>query len=375
MQSNLSSPPLKADSPSLSQPSISMKLIWQTLKTYFGDGAIARSSPIRFNTHFCDLKRQQTTNENIHYGVEINEDAMPLFSAFGDTCAPPCSCEDVQELCRHIEDYIETVPTTHTGDYSLHTGKGDVSVEEACAYTMRDAMHWWIHWQGKLDGHHWKQIYGAFSTIPDDVMIPPQHLIDGSFRLLGNTLSDLLVGLRSENVHPDDIKFLEMCLWRQYVLQYLEKIDPGIRSILLSKMTLMTQFRNMTGNTHGAAVCILASRGIRSQGVEDNAVEMAAVSDALSLDMAKEVLGVLQGESTETVAGNREQLKKELRWLYVRCLESLDSYPSAPILRRYATAGWHYVFIMDRYRERLQNNIRFPISAPLWAKLDTYVKT
>lgn len=52
--------------------------------------------------------------------------------------------------------------------------------------------------------------------------------------------------------------------------------------------------------------------------MEDTAVEMTAMRDALSMYMAKEVLGVLRGETTETVTGSRAQLKKESRWLYVR---------------------------------------------------------
>ncbi|KAF2807548.1 uncharacterized protein BDZ99DRAFT_489810 [Mytilinidion resinicola] len=291
-----------------------MNSIWQDIKLFFGDGFVARSSPIQFNTHCCNLKQPSTQNDNVYYGVEINEDAMPLFSALGDTCAPSCSCLEIKEFIKHIEDFIQTASSTHVNDYSLHTGKNDTSV--------------------------------------DDTYV--------------------LAGLRSENVHPDDILFMEKRLWRQYTLQYLEKIDPGLRTRLLSKTILMTQFRTITANTHGAAVALLAARQTKSLGVADTAVEMAAICDAISMDMAKEALGILQGEPTETTARDRKQLGRELRWLYVRCLESLDSHSSASLLRRFATSGLHFVPLMDRYRECLEH-VRFPIATPLCRRLDTYI--
>ena len=351
---------------------IAMDFMWHDVQTYFGDGYIALSSPIRFNVHCCRLNPLSARNNNIFFGVEINEQMMPLFSALGDTCRPACSCGRIEKLCTHISDYIKTAPSSYIDDYSLHTAKGDTSVDEASMYAMRDSLQWWAHWHGSLENHHWKHLYIAFSTIPDDVMIPPQHLVNDSFRLLGNSLSDVLAGLRSENVHPDDITFLKMCLWRQYILQYLEKADPELRTVLLSNTTAMTQFRTITANTHGAAVALLAARGAKSLGTEDAAVEMAAICDALSMDMAKEALGVLRGENTETVAGNRELLKSELRWMYVRCIEFLDLQPSAPLLRRFATSGLHFVPIMDRYRERLKG-IRIPFSHSLRRKLDSYI--
>jgi hypothetical protein len=349
-----------------------MDSIWNDVKSYFGDGHVVYSSPIRFNIHCCHLKPLLARSNSTYYGVDINEDTMLLFSAMGDTCAPPCSCKGIVELCRHIDDYIQTAPSTHSNDFSIHTGKGDESVDEVCRYAMRDSLQWWANWHGSLDNHYWKHLYIAFSTISDDVMIPPQYLIDGSFQLLGNSLSDLLAGLHSEKVHPDDVTFMEKCLLRQYILQYLEKVDPRLRARVLSNSTLMTQFRTITANTHGAAVALLAARDTRSLGTADTAVEMASMCDALSMDIAKEALGVLQGEETETVAGDRTQLKRELRWLYVRCLESLDSHSSAPLLRRFATSGLHFVPIMDRYRERLAG-MRFPLSIPLRRRVDSYI--
>lgn len=179
-----------------------MNSIWCDVKAYFGDGFLAHSSPIRFNKHCCDMQPKLAKNENVFYGVEINEDVMPLFSALGETCVPTCSCEGIEGLRQYIEEDVKIAPSTNPGDYSLYTGKGDASFNKVCLYAMRDSIQWWSNWHGSLDGHHWKHLYIAFSTIPDDIQIPPQHLVDGTFRFLGNSLSDILTGLHSEKVHP-----------------------------------------------------------------------------------------------------------------------------------------------------------------------------
>ncbi|KAJ5901466.1 hypothetical protein N7495_001994 [Penicillium taxi] len=344
-----------------------MESMWQAVKTYFGE------NPIRLHIHYCELQTPSVRNENIDFGVEIPEDVMGLFSAIGDTCKPPCTCDKIDALCHHIDDFIRTSPDQQTQDYSLHSGKIDQTAEEVCQYAMRDSLQWWTIWHGSLEHHQWKHIYLAFCTISDDLVIPPQDLISGSFRLLGHTLADVLSGLRAENVHPDDLQLLEMLIWRQYIIQYVEKVDSRLRPLLLGNTTLMTQFRVMTAGVHNVAIILLAARGARSRGLTDAAVEMAAICDCLSMDIAKEAMGILQGEKTESVAGHdRAQLKRELRWLYIRCIEFLDLQPSAPFLRRYATGGFIFVPLMDRYRERAQKGARTPLSIDLDRRINSY---
>ncbi|OJK04738.1 hypothetical protein ASPACDRAFT_49133 [Aspergillus aculeatus ATCC 16872] len=66
------------------------------------------------------------------------------------------------------------------------------------------------------------------------------------------------------------------------------------------------------------------------------------------MDMVKEALGILQGEKTETVAGHRVQLKRELHLVYVRCMEYPQTQPNAHLLRRFASSGLHYVPISQQ---------------------------
>lgn len=56
--------------------------------------------------------------------------------------------------------------------------------------------------------------YVAIATILDDLTISPQHLIGDSFRFLRHAISNALEGLRSEDMNPDNIKSLEINLWR-----------------------------------------------------------------------------------------------------------------------------------------------------------------
>lgn len=277
-------------------------------------------------------------------------------------------------VVRRIDEYLETAPDSHPDDFTITSGKNDADAEESSLYIMRDVLSWWVHWGGSLrPGDYWKQIYVAFAAIPDDVQIPPAAFLDGSYRYLGHTWDDCRQGLLKEGMPPAEVEFVEMCLWRQMLTQYFEKVDPEVYRLLKAKTTLMTQYRVHTGNTLGCAALILATEGRVSRGVEDNALEAASIAQCLSMDMAKEALGILQGEKTETVAGDRAQLKRELRWVYVRCMEYLETQPNAHLLRRFASAGLHYVPMMDRYLERVRGNVRFPITGPKARILEPFI--
>lgn len=357
--------------------------MWEAIKEYFGDGHVVGSSPLRYNMHMCDMKGLSTgTNGSTpatRYGVEIIEEAMPLYSVLGGTSPPPCTCFDMALIVQHIDDFLATTSDadagSHPDDYVIVSGKDDGGIDETCLYIMRDTLSWSVHWTGSLrPGDYRKQIYVAFAAIPDDLQVPPADFLDGSFRFLGHSWDDCRQGLLAEGVSPAQVEFAEMCLWRQMLTQYLEKVDVDLLPMLRGKTSVMTQYRVHTGNTLGCAALVLASEGIESRRVEDNELEAASIAQCLSMDMAKEALGILQGERTETVAGHRTQLKRELRWVYVRCMDYLNSGRNAHILRRFSSAGFHYVPMMDRYLERVRGNKRFPIGEGQARILAPFVK-
>lgn len=67
---------------------LTTKEMWETIKQYFGDGHVPGSAPLRYNMHVCEMKRPFTVanaadtgkNGSVRYGVEISEEAMPLYS-------------------------------------------------------------------------------------------------------------------------------------------------------------------------------------------------------------------------------------------------------------------------------------------------------
>nr|XP_036581493.1 uncharacterized protein CTRU02_08543 [Colletotrichum truncatum]KAF6789844.1 hypothetical protein CTRU02_08543 [Colletotrichum truncatum] len=354
-----------------------MKDMWQLLKKYFGDGFVPGSAPFRYNIHLCDLKPLARKQKGVYYGVHIDEDAMPLFSALGDTCAPDCTCYEIQDIVRRIDGYMETATDHHPDDYEITSGKNDTDLEEMSLYVMRDTLSWWLHWSGgplRKGEDYWKHLYIAFVTVPDDYQLPPRDVLTGKFRFLGHTWDECRAGLLSEGLRPDQVEFLEMCYWRELIVQYIEKVDPGLRPMLVSRTTLMTYFRVLTANTLGCNAILMATEGMMEGPLEHGPLEMASIAQCLSMDMAKEALGVLQGEKTEAVVGDRVQLKRELRWVYSRCVDYVGARDDSHIFRRYATAGLHYVPMMDRYLERTRGNKRFPITEKMGRILAAYIK-
>ncbi|KAJ6478882.1 hypothetical protein C8R45DRAFT_833048 [Mycena sanguinolenta] len=336
---------------------MTLQEIWQTLKDYFGDGYIRHSAPFRFNVHLCETHRVPMHNDNVFLGVHIDEDMMPLFGSLGETVKPPCTCEDIATVRRYIDEKDET------------------SVEETCKYAMRDSLQWWVHWH---DGSmaltdYWKRLYIGFATSCDDILVPPVHVVDGTYRFLGHTASDIIVGLLSEGVDAESVQYMEMCLWRESVVQYFEKIDPKLRDLLLKKTHVMSQFHVASANTLGCAAATLAARGVRFDGVRDEGMEMAAYANCFSMGIAKEALGISQGEPTEpTAGGDRNQLNAEMRWMYGRVMDQLDTRELAKYLRRYASSSLYFVGLDDRYLERMRGRRRRMLTPRMQTLIASY---
>ncbi|RAH44775.1 uncharacterized protein BO95DRAFT_331584, partial [Aspergillus brunneoviolaceus CBS 621.78] len=229
---------------------LTTKGMWETIKHYFGDGHVLGSAPLRYNMHICEMRRPSPSDRaadseqhgSARYGVEISEEAMPLYSVY--TCPPPCTCFDMSTVVKRIDEYLEMAPDRHQDDGVITSGKNDSDADEVSLYIMRDVLSWWVHWgAGLRRGDYWKQIYVAFAAIPDDVQIAPSDFLNGSYQFLGHTWEDCKRGLLGEGMAPSEIEFVEMCLWRQMLTQYFEKVVPDIYRLLRAKTTLMTQYR------------------------------------------------------------------------------------------------------------------------------------
>lgn len=120
--------------------------MWEEVKEYFGDGGRS-SNPWRFRKHLCKMYRQPSQNDNIHYGLEINEEAMSIFTSLGDTSRAPCRCDGLDELTKYMDDFIQSAPASHPKkDYKLYMAKDDKSVDDAIFYTFRDTLQFWAIW-------------------------------------------------------------------------------------------------------------------------------------------------------------------------------------------------------------------------------------
>ncbi|OQD73986.1 hypothetical protein PENANT_c194G01948 [Penicillium antarcticum] len=290
--------------------------------------------------------------------------AMSLLTNFGDTSRAPCICDGLDEQSQKMDEYIQSNPTGHPEGYKLYTTKGDKSLEEAIIHALRDTLQFWAIWHGPLESHRWKHMYIAFTSCCDDICIPPQDLRSGAFRILGHTLTDVLQGLLSEGIHPNDVKKLKMPIWRESIGQYLEKVHPTVRDQPLGKTTMMTQFRMRTANGEGAALLALAARVTGPLSSYYDLVEFAGIGVCLSMDMTKEGLGILRGDPTEIVAGGvREQLKKEIHWLYARTMEFLG--------KQHHTPGFILPYLMDRYWERVTQT-RAPTTTDWRRRIKSY---
>ncbi|KAL2201611.1 hypothetical protein CC79DRAFT_1338639 [Sarocladium strictum] len=273
------------------------------------------------------------------------------------------------DMVGHIDQYVATAADYHPGDYAITTDKNDTDAELVGRYTLRDAICWWAHWTGRplTPRDYWKYLYTAFATVVDDIQVPPADLLNGTFKVCGRSWAECRAGLLAEGMTPAAVRYAEMGLWRSALLQYLEKVDPGLRPMLLQHTTLMTQFHAMTANVAGVGICVLASEAEDPAALDAYitlgavVLDLAAVAQCLTMDTAKEIMGVLRNERTDPIAGDRERFKRELRWLFARSTERIAAEPYKNVCMRFGTSGFHFTPMMDRYLERASGK-RIPMS-------------
>ncbi|OQE91113.1 hypothetical protein PENNAL_c0010G02189 [Penicillium nalgiovense] len=224
---------------------------------------------------------------NVEPHVQGRENRVSLLEELRTICSNPDPYRAIEGLHRLIRDGTETTSTFHRKHYSNLAHTNHTSADEVDRYAMRDALQWWRHWHRSLKDHYWKLLYVAFSIIPEDVTVPPRNLLSGDFRLLGHSVAEMLNGLREENVRPQIIAFMEMCLLRQYIVQYLDKQD--------------------------ATVALLTANHKESIGIIDTAVNMTSLMNILSMDLPSSPLSSRSASSglhfVPTMDAYRERVK------------------------------------------------------------------
>ncbi|KAJ5936801.1 hypothetical protein N7466_003251 [Penicillium verhagenii] len=337
---------------------------------YPEDSKLHRVQPVR-SSPYTETESLPVSRDTSYPGDRVNQ--ASLLEELKVICSNSNLQQAVNGLHRVIRDDLEAIPTpnilTKSPLFVTNTSGNDVNI-----YAMRDALQWWRHWHGSLEHNYWKHVYLAFTIIPEDVTIHPLELLTGDFRLLGHSATEVWEGLHKENVQADTIAFMEMCLLRQYIAQYLAKrqeCEQDINKILRTTPALSSSWRDITANTHGATVALLAANRAEDIGIIESAIHMTIVVDNLSMNMLG---GALVRDTGAPVARERQRCSKyELQGVYMKYMELLDLHPSSPLLSRSVSSGLHFAPGMDGCRERVKG-VRIPMTASWRRVVEFYVK-
>lgn len=313
--------------------------------------------------------KSQISAVEFHLDPGLNQ--VSLFKNLRTICSNPDPHQAVQGLHSIICNYPRPSSIFQTTHCSLRKDTGCTSVDNAALYAMRDAVQWWRHWHGSLEGHYWQHVYVAFSTISEDVTVPPFYLLNGDFRLLGHSVAEMWDGMRQENIDSDSIAFMELSLLRQYIVQFFNKQEIDINARLSLNPALATNWRDFAANTHGVTVALLTAHHKESIGIFNAAVHMTLLVDILSMSLVGKAIDIDMG--TSSFRDKKLPLERAFPGVYLGYMECLNIQPSAPILARSVSSGKHFVPTMDGYRERVKRQ-RFPIFDSMRRALDFYVK-
>ena len=320
--------------------------------------------------HQSNDSRQLVIAPNPAYEALPEAGALNMASVLADLrkasseSNPHRAIKSLHSLIRRV---THLTPSFHTKDYSISPGTINTSMNDLEIYSMRDAIQWWAHWHGSMMDNYWKHIYIAFSIIPEDATIPPQHLLDGEFRLLGNSLADMLNGLRKENVSADNIAFMEKCLLQQYLVQYLDKKEPKFSGTIRSDSECRTRWRDIMANTCGSTTGLLVANQSESLGLVSTAIQMTITENTLSMELASHSLIAATLNSQVHCQG----LEPALREVYLKYMGLLHMIPTAPLLSRSVSSGLHFIPRMDGARER-RKHVRFPMTVSLRNRVRSY---
>ncbi|KAJ5578822.1 hypothetical protein N7450_007689 [Penicillium hetheringtonii] len=326
----------------------------------------AQSNPIRFKT---DLMKSYLPHSG-HF-LKDREDIALLLENVRAICSNSDPYAAVQGLRWVICNVTEKTSLFRLAHYPVLSKPLDNWIAEIDLYSMRDAVQWWRYWHRSLEGHYWKHLYVAFSIVPEDMIVPPNDLLNGDFCLLGHSISEIWEGMRQEHVHPDSIAFMEMCLLRQYIIQYLAKQQPDITSNSFLSPVFKDNWEKVMANTHGVTVALLAANNAGPNGIINMAKNMTFLMDTLSMNSREDSLAI--DMDIPTSRERRHGMKNNFQEVYMRYMEYLNIQPSAPLLARYASSGAHFVPTMDGHREHVKH-VRFPMSRSLRGVVNTYVK-
>jgi hypothetical protein len=211
--------------------------------------------------------------------------------------------------------------------------------------------------------------YIAFSTICDDLCIPPLDLVRGGFRMYGRSAADLAAAMDEQGWGPDGPRAL-LSLVRQYVLQYAEKAHAGVHPRLneLAGVWDAVIYRTHTANTYGAAIVV--ARACETGPASFAWLMDSSVCDAISMDLCKSAMDVYRQDHHQPTAHDRHEARRQAAYhsLYLDLIDDLVAGGAPDDLVHFGRAGFLFVQLQDRYRERRLGR-RLPLRAEPAARL------
>jgi hypothetical protein len=262
-------------------------------------------------------------------------------------------------------------------DYADWSKKHETTAATAVSCACRDTIQWMATWCGERYDHQPVALhYIAFSTICDDLCIPPLDLVSGRFRMYGRSIGDLASAMDSQGWGRDGVHAL-LSLVRQYIVQYVEKVDfgwsparVGLHARLNEAAALWDAilYRTHTANTYGAAIVV--GRVCESGPSSFTWLMDSAICDALSMDLCKSAMDVYQYDDHQPTAGTRDPQHREAAYhsVYLDLIDDLVFSGAPDTLVHFGRAGFLFVQLLDRYLER-RSGYRVPIRPAMAARL------
>ncbi|MGB3439142.1 MAG: hypothetical protein WBA97_10365 [Actinophytocola sp.] len=286
-----------------------------------------------------------------------NKDTADLFSLMGGDGyrpgTPQVHEENLWPLLRTAMTKADD-PATADQAYTDWTGAPASSASETVAFACRDSIQWMANWCGGQYADQPTAVhYIAFSTICDDLCIPPTDLVRGRFLMYGRSVADLAAAMDEQGWRRDGVHAL-LSLVRQYIVQYVEKVHDGLHPMLNSKPGVWDAviYRTHTANTYGAAVVV--RRVCKAGPVSWTSLMDSSICDAISMDLCKATMNVYQFDNHPPAAHENHEQRRKTAYhsLYLDLIDALVAAGAPDAIVHFGRAGFLFVQLQERYHER-----------------------
>ncbi|MEU2394954.1 hypothetical protein [Streptomyces sp. NPDC007369] len=282
-----------------------------------------------------------------------------------------------------------------SGPYSIHTKKGDTSIDAVQRYDIRDAVQWLIVWTGLRDDPLWDGVAKliAFTASLDDICVPFEAIGDGTYLLLGESLPEIIERMRRHGGQRD-ARWLELAEEnirfagkQQFYEKWAVCTDPAARcpdSANIIRLYTTEKdffracvFRNYSTMTTAVLAGISYYFDLDFDRCDWGLFHAATIGDAIGLDVGKEAQDVAMRCPTnlpsrpENPGRVNEERRRQAHRVYTGINALFRDAATAPdlIYARYSRAALSFATTCDRYVER-RTMKRIPMTVPLTELVD-----